>query len=166
MIDNELLKDFIYSSFPSKRFLYNKDGFIFCQVKTLPKLMAFLRDDKRLFLSLLDIIVMENEKNYEIGYLLKNFEQNNEIIIKIEAQKIVPSLVNIFPNALKLEAEVYDMHGIIFEEHPDLRRVITDTRYFGGHPLNKAFNIKGIITSFYNEKTKQIDYMELKENDN
>ena len=114
------------------------------------------------FRQLIDIAAAdfpENEKRFKIIYLLLSHENNSRIKISInfEPDKKVPSITKIFPSANWMEREVFDMYGIKFTNHPDLRRILTDYN-FKGHPLRKDFPLTGFNEVRYSEKNKKVIY--------
>ena len=95
------------------------------------------------FRQLIDITVVDypqNNQRFEMVYLFLSHEFNQRIILKylISESEIIPSLTSIFPAANWMEREVFDMYGVSFKDHPDLRRILTDYG-FEGHPLRKDF---------------------------
>ena len=112
------------------------------------------------FRQLIDIAAAdfpENEKRFKIIYLLLSHENNSRIKISInfEPDKKVPSITKIFPAANWMEREVFDMYGINFKDHPDLRRILTDYG-FEGHPLRKDFPLTGHSEVRYSEDKKKV----------
>lgn len=127
----------------------------------LPMVLHFLRDNC-LFLckQLLDIFVTDypNRKNrFEINYLLVSIKHNLRVIIRINVQETayLPSVSNIFKSANWLEREVWDMFGIYFYNHPDLRRILTDYGFFG-YPLRKDFPLTGYLEVRYDDDEKRV----------
>jgi NADH-quinone oxidoreductase subunit C len=112
------------------------------------------------FRQLIDITVIdypENNQRFEIVYLFLSLEFNQRIILKylINESEIVPSLTSIFPSANWMEREVFDMYGVSFKDHPDLRRILTDYG-FKGHPLRKDFPLTGHTEVRYSEELKKV----------
>ena len=112
------------------------------------------------FDQLIDITAVDypqNEKRFEIVYLLLSHENNLRIMINttIEEKNAVPSITKIFPSANWMEREVFDMYGISFKDHPDLRRILTDYG-FEGHPLRKDFPLTGHTEVRYSEDQKKV----------
>jgi NADH-quinone oxidoreductase subunit C len=105
----------------------------------------------------------ENEKRFELVYLLLSHEHNTRIkvIIKFQIDQTIISLTKIFPSANWMEREVFDMYGIKFKNHPDLRRILTDYG-FKGHPLRKDFPLTGFNEVRYSEKDKKVIYEPIK----
>ena len=96
-------------------------------------------------------------------YLLLSHETNSRIIIdyNIKEGEVIPSLTSIFPSANWMEREVFDMYGIEFKDHPDLRRILTDYD-FKGHPLRKDFPLTGHNEVRYSEEEKKVIYEPVK----
>ena len=136
-------------------------------VENILEVIQFLKsNDEFKFRQLIDIAGVdypENEKRFELVYLLLSHEFNTriKISIKFEMKKKIPSIVKIFPSANWMEREVFDMYGIEFENHPDLRRILTDYN-FKGHPLRKDFPLTGFKEVRYSEKEKKVIYEPVK----
>ena len=112
------------------------------------------------FRQLIDITIVdypENSKRFEVIYLFLSHEHNQRIILKylINENEVIPSLTNIFPAANWMEREVFDMYGVSFKDHPDLRRILTDYG-FEGHPLRKDFPMTGHTEVRYSEEQKKV----------
>tara|TARA_B100000902_G_scaffold354477_1_gene366646 strand:- start:710 stop:1315 length:606 start_codon:yes stop_codon:yes gene_type:complete len=112
------------------------------------------------FRQLIDITVVdhpENNQRFEIVYLFLSHEFNQRIILKysISENEVIPTLTSIFPSANWMEREVFDMYGVNFKDHPDLRRILTDYG-FEGHPLRKDFPLSGNIEVRYSEDQKKV----------
>ncbi len=118
------------------------------------------------FKQLIDITAVdypEEDHRFKIVYLLLSHEFNTRALIEFnisESEKI-PSLTKIFPAANWMEREVFDMYGIDFKDHPDLRRILTDYG-FEGHPLRKDFPITGHNEVRYSEEFKKVIYEPVK----
>ena len=118
------------------------------------------------FRQLIDITAvdyLENPKRFKIVYLFLSHEINQRIIISflINENEVVPSLTKIFPSANWMEREVFDMYGVKFKDHPDLRRILTDYG-FEGHPLRKDFPLTGHNEVRYSEDEKKVIYESVK----
>ena len=141
--------------------------FVDVDVEDLTSTILFLKtNNKCRFKQLIDITAVdypEYEKRFKIVYLLLSHENNLRIIININIdEKIkVPSITKIFPSANWMEREVFDMYGISFADHPDLRRILTDYG-FEGHPLRKDFPLTGHNEVRYNEEEKKVIYEPVK----
>jgi NADH-quinone oxidoreductase subunit C len=129
--------------------------------------MLFLKsNDKLKFRQLIDIAGVdypEEEKRFNLVYLLLSHEKNIRIKVSInfEIEKKIPTLTKIYPSANWMEREVFDMYGIEFIDHPDLRRILTDYN-FEGHPLRKDFPLTGFKEVRYSEKDKKVIYEPVK----
>jgi NADH-quinone oxidoreductase subunit C len=125
--------------------------------------LTFLRDDPACqFVCLTDLSGVdypEREKRFEIVYLLLSPKLNRRIRVKIETDEATPapSVVSVFPAADWYEREAYDMFGVLFEGHPDLRRILTDYG-FDGHPLRKDFPMTGFVELRYDDEEKRVRY--------
>ena len=118
------------------------------------------------FRQLIDITAVDypdNQKRFKLVYLFLSHEFNQRIMIDyfINENEIIPSLTKIFPSANWMEREVFDMYGIKFKDHPDLRRILTDYN-FEGHPLRKDFPITGHNEVRYSEEEKKVIYEPVK----
>ena len=112
------------------------------------------------FRQLIDITVVdypERSKRFKIVYLFLSHEFNQRMILSydISENEFIPSLTSIFPSANWMEREVFDMYGVNFRDHPDLRRILTDYG-FEGHPLRKDFPLTGHTEVRYNEDKKKV----------
>jgi|TARA_Y100000389_G_scaffold137904_1_gene135556 NADH-quinone oxidoreductase subunit C len=112
------------------------------------------------FKQLIDITTVdypEKSKRFKMVYLLLSHEFNQRIILSyfVNENEVINSLTSIFPAANWMEREVFDMYGINFKDHPDLRRILTDYG-FDGHPLRKDFPLTGHIEVRYNEDQKKV----------
>ena len=131
------------------------------------EILKFLKLDNRFkFKQLIDIAAIDypnEEKRFELVYILLSIENNIriKISIKFEANEKIPSIVKIFPSANWMEREIFDMYGIKFINHPDLRRILTDYN-FKGHPLRKDFPLTGFNEVRYSEKEKKVIYEPVK----
>ena len=123
-------------------------------------------NDSCKFRQLIDIAGVdypENEKRFQLVYLFLSHEKNIRIklLIKFNLDQIIPSVTKIFPSANWMEREVFDMYGVKFKNHPDLRRILTDYN-FKGHPLRKDFPLTGFNEVRYSEKEKKVVYESVK----
>ena len=135
--------------------------------KDLIDVVQFLKlNEKCKFRQLIDIAGVdypEDEKRFELVYLLLSHEHNIRIklLIKFQLDQNIDSITKIFPSANWMEREVFDMYGIKFKNHPDLRRILTDYG-FKGHPLRKDFPLTGFNEVRYSEKDKKVIYEPVK----
>ena len=118
------------------------------------------------FRQLIDIAGVDypkKKKRFELVYLFLSHENNIRIklIIKFQLDQSINSITKIFPSANWMEREVFDMYGIKFKNHPDLRRILTDYG-FKGHPLRKDFPLTGFNEVRYSEKDKKVIYEPVK----
>ena len=133
----------------------------------LLKVTLFLKtNNETKFRQLIDITAVdypEADKRFKLVYLLLSHEFNERILIDffINENELVPTLTSIFPSANWMEREVFDMYGIKFKNHPDLRRILTDYG-FEGHPLRKDFPLTGHNEVRYNEDEKKVIYEPVK----
>ena len=133
----------------------------------LLEVILFLKNNNEIkFKQLIDITAVdypENERRFKIVYLLLSHEFNSRIIISfyINENEIVTSLTSVFPSANWMEREVFDMYGIKFKDHPDLRRILTDYN-FEGYPLRKDFPLTGHNEVRYSEDEKKVVYEPVK----
>ena len=112
------------------------------------------------FRQLIDITVVdypERTQRFKIVYLFLSHEFNQRMILSydINENEIIPSITTIFPSANWMEREVFDMYGVSFKDHPDLRRILTDYG-FDGHPLRKDFPLTGHSEVRYSEEEKKV----------
>jgi len=130
-------------------------------------LITFLRDDPRCkFTTLIDICgadYPEREKRFDVVYHLLSMQLNQRVRIKVEAddQTPAPSVASIFPCADWFEREAFDMYGILFSGHPDLRRILTDYA-FQGFPLRKDFPLTGHVEVRYDNEQQRVVYEPVK----
>ena len=135
--------------------------FIDVDVEDIISTILFLKtNEKCKFKQLIDITAVDypqREKRFKIIYLLLSHENNLRIVININIDEEinVPSITKIFPSANWMEREVFDMYGISFKDHPDLRRILTDYG-FEGYPLRKDFPLTGHIEARYSEEKKKV----------
>ena len=118
------------------------------------------------FKQLIDIVAADypnNEKRFRIYYLLLSHENNLriKILTYFSINEVVPSITKIYPSANWMEREAFDMYGIKFKNHPDLRRILTDYN-FKGFPLRKDFPLTGFNEVRYSEKEKKVIYEPVK----
>jgi len=133
----------------------------------LLEVILFLKNnDETRFRQLIDITAVdypEKDQRFKLVYLLLSHEFNQRIIIDfyINENEVVSTLTSIFPAANWMEREVFDMYGVKFKDHPDLRRILTDYG-FEGHPLRKDFPLTGHNEVRYSEDEKKVIYEPVK----
>ena len=121
----------------------------------------FIKTNKNTkFRQLIDITVVdypEKTQRFKIVYLFLSHEFNQRVILSyfINEKEVISSLTSVFPSANWMEREVFDMYGVNFKDHPDLRRILTDYG-FKGHPLRKDFPLTGHTEVRYSEDTKKV----------
>ncbi len=131
------------------------------------EVLRFLRDDPRLsFVSLIDICGVDwpgRNRRFDVVYHLMSPRQNIRVRVKVRTDEAspVPSATRIFPGADWFEREAYDLYGILFSDHPDLRRLLTDYG-FAGHPLRKDFPLTGFVEVRYDDERKRVVYEPVK----
>jgi len=141
--------------------------FIDVDIENIISTILFLKtNEKCRFKQLIDITAVdypEKEKRFKIIYLLLSHEKNLRIVINtyINEKVVVPSITKIFPSANWMEREVFDMYGVSFKDHPDLRRILTDYG-FEGYPLRKDFPLTGDTQVRYSEAKKKVISEEVK----
>jgi NADH-quinone oxidoreductase subunit C len=129
--------------------------------------VQFLHDDPQCrFISFIDICGADypgREKRFDVVYHLLSPQHNRRIRIKVEADEVtpVPSIIGIFPGANWFERETYDMYGVLFSGHPDLRRILTDYG-FEGHPFRKDFPLTGYVEVRYDDAEGRVVYEPVK----
>ena len=171
MIENlRNLETFINSELSSKiqnSSIENNELLIEIESKDLIETVQFLKSNENCkFRQLVDIAGVDypgEEKRFELVYLFLSHENNNRIKLstKFKIDQIINSLTKIFPSANWMEREVFDMYGVKFKNHPDLRRILTDYG-FKGHPLRKDFPLTGFNEVRYSEKEKKVIYEPVK----
>jgi NADH-quinone oxidoreductase subunit C len=131
------------------------------------RVLTALRDDPALvFTQLADLCGVDypdRPERFEIVYNLLSMDRNQRIRVKVTTSEAapVPSVATVFSNANWLEREVWDLYGVFFSDHPDLRRILTDYG-FEGHPLRKDFPLTGYVEVRYDEDQKRVIYEPVK----
>jgi NADH-quinone oxidoreductase subunit C len=133
-------------------------------------ILTFLKRDRQCqFISIIDVCGADypaREKRFEVVYHLLSPKQNARIRVKISTDEDtpVPSVTSVYPGADWFEREAYDLYGILFTGHPELRRILTDYG-FEGHPLRKDFPLTGFVEVRYDDEAKRVVYepVELKQ---
>ena len=144
-----------------KSVIENQELLIEINELDLIEVIQFLKSNEKLkFKQLIDIAGVDypdEEKRFQLVYLFLSHEYNNiiKLLIKFQSDQVINSITKIFPSANWMEREVFDMYGIKFKNHPDLRRILTDYG-FKGHPLRKDFPLTGFNEVRYSEKEKKV----------
>ena len=147
--------------------IINEELTVEINVNDLVEVVQFLKsNDKCKFRQLVDIAGVdypEKDDRFQLVYLFLSHENNTrvKVLIKFQPNQTINSLTKIFPSANWMEREVFDMYGIKFKNHPDLRRILTDYG-FKGHPLRKDFPLTGFNEVRYSEKEKKVVYEPVK----
>ena len=135
--------------------------------ETIVKALTFLRDDTNCrFKMLVDICGVdypERDERFEVVYNLLSLTHNQRIRVKVTTDETtpVPSVTGVFSSAGWAEREAWDLYGILFSDHPDLRRILTDYG-FEGHPLRKDFPLTGYVEVRYDDEQKRVVYEPVK----
>ena len=171
MLENlKKLENLINSELASKihsSIIENDELLIQISENNLLEVVQFLKsNDQCKFKQLIDVAGVDfpdKEKRFELVYLLLSHENNARIKVslKFDTNQVINSITKIFPSANWMEREVFDMYGIKFKNHPDLRRILTDYG-FKGHPLRKDFPLTGFNEVRYSEKEKKVVYEPVK----
>ena len=133
----------------------------------LVKLLTFLRDDQNCqFKQLMDVTAVDHpdrEARFDIVYNLLSLKHNQRVRVKLAADDNtpVPSVTAVFSSANWFEREVWDLFGVFFSDHPDLRRIMTDYG-FEGHPLRKDFPLTGYVEVRYDPDQRRVVYEPVK----
>jgi NADH-quinone oxidoreductase subunit C len=154
-INSELNTKINNSKIKHKQLYLNIDS------EDLIAVVLFIKTNKDTkFRQLIDITAIdypERPNRFKMVYLFLSHEFNQRILVDYSTNEneLIPSLTNIFPSSNWMEREVFDMYGIKFKDHPDLRRILTDYG-FEGHPLRKDFPLTGHTEVRYNEEQKKV----------
>lgn len=138
-----------------------------CRPSSVIKVLTFLRDDSQCqFKALMDICGVDHpqrEQRFDVVYNLLSIRQNTRVRLKVATDEStpVPSATGLFSSAGWMERESWDLFGIYFSEHPDLRRLLTDYG-FEGHPLRKDFPLTGYVEVRYDDAQKRVVYEPVK----
>ena len=133
------------------------------QAERIVDVVKFLRDDPGCrFVSFIDVTAVDypgREKRFDVVYHLLSPTLNSRIRLRADAGETtqVPSIIEVFPGADWFERECYDLYGVIFTGHPDMRRLLTDYG-FDGHPLRKDFPLTGFVEVRYDDQEKRVVY--------
>ncbi len=125
------------------------------------RVISHLRDNER-FVSFIDVTAVDwpaRERRFDVVYHLLSPYKNLRVRLKIEVGEgeEIPSIIGIFPGADWFERETYDLYGVLFTGHPDMRRLLTDYG-FEGHPLRKDFPLTGFVEVRYDDEQKRVIY--------
>jgi len=133
------------------------------EAEKIVKVVTFLRDDPRCrFVNIIDITAVDwpaREKRFDVVYHLLSPKLNRRVRVKVETDEAtpVPSVVSVYPGADWFEREAYDLYGVLFVGHPDLRRILTDYG-FEGYPLRKDFPLTGFVEVRWDDEVKRVVY--------
>jgi NADH-quinone oxidoreductase subunit C len=136
---------------------------ITARARDIVKVVTFLRDDERCqFYSFIDITAVDwpgREQRFDVVYHFLSPKHNRRIRVKIAVDENTPvtSIIDVFPGADWFERETYDLYGVLFTGHPDMRRLLTDYG-FEGHPLRKDFPLTGFVEVRYDDEEKRVVY--------
>ncbi len=161
IINSELTSKIISSKITHNQIYINIEN------NDLIEVILFLKTNSTTkFRQLIDITAVdypERDRRFKMIYLLLSHETNSRVVLdcNIKEGEIVPSLTTIYPSANWMEREVFDMYGVEFKDHPDLRRILTDYG-FKGHPLRKDFPLTGHNEVRYSEEEKKVVYEPVK----
>ena len=169
MVSYEYLKETIIKNYDKKLDYYENENYLGILVgfNEVYPLIKFLKDYKKLsFNQLIDITAIDypsRESRFDIIYLLLSLTLNKRILIKssLKEEENIDSITSIFKSANWCERECYDLFGIRFNNHPDLRRIMTDYN-FEGHPLRKDFPLTGHTEVRYDDLEKKVLYEPVK----
>ena len=135
--------------------------YLYIENEDLIDVSLFIKSNEKMkFRQLIDITVVdypENNQRFKVVYLFLSHEFNHRIILSylINENEVITSLTSIYPAANWMEREVFDMYGVKFKDHPDMRRILTDYG-FEGHPLRKDFPLTGHTEVRYSEEQKKV----------
>lgn len=158
------LGEYVEGSLPGSvsRIIQDHDELIlFSTSQAIIPLLTFLRDDANCFFKILSDICgvdyPDREKRFEVVYNLLSLRHNHRVRVKVACNEndFIPSAASVFSAASWFEREAYDLFGIMFSDHPDMRRLLTDYG-FDGHPLRKDFPLSGHIQVRYDEAEKRV----------
>ncbi|MBU0723580.1 MAG: NADH-quinone oxidoreductase subunit C [Alphaproteobacteria bacterium] len=134
---------------------------------SLMRLLTLLRDDSncqfKILVSISGVDYPDREERFEVVYILLSLKHNQRVRVKVSTDEAtpVPSVVALYPSANWYEREIWDLYGVLFSDHPDLRRILTDYG-FEGHPLRKDFPLTGYVEVRYDEQQKRVVYEPVK----
>ena len=164
------LGDYVATALPDAvREIQQKNGelIVVSRRSTITRVLKFLREDSQTqFKVLVDLCGVDypaRDERFEVVYNLLSVKHNQRIRVKISTDEAtpVPTAIGVFSSAGWLERETWDLYGIYFSDHPDLRRILTDYG-FEGHPLRKDFPLTGHVEVRYDEQQKRVVYEPVK----
>jgi NADH-quinone oxidoreductase subunit C len=147
--------------------IINGELVLHAERSAIVKILTFLRDDVncqfKLLMELCGVDYPEREYRFEVVYCLLSLTQNHRVKVKVAASETtpVPSATGVFSSAGWWEREAWDLYGIYFSDHPDLRRILSDYG-FEGHPLRKDFPLTGYVEIRYDDEQKRVVYEPVK----
>jgi NADH-quinone oxidoreductase subunit C len=136
---------------------------VFAKAADVVKVATFLRDDPGCqFINIIDVTAIDwpsREQRFDVVYHFLSPRLNQRIRLKVTTDEVtaVPSLIDVFKGADWFEREAYDLYGVLFTGHPDMRRILTDYG-FEGHPLRKDFPLTGFVEVRYDDEQKRVVY--------
>src|ERR1700761_2361125 len=138
---------------------------LICEANDIPRVMHGLRDQFG-FTILIDVTAVDwpqRAKRFDVVYHLLSVKNNTRVRVKVQTDEntSVPTIVPLFPAANWFERETFDMYGVTFADHPDLRRLLTDYG-FSGYPLRKDFPLTGFVELRYDDELKRVVYQPVK----
>jgi NADH-quinone oxidoreductase subunit C len=140
---------------------------VFAKAADIVKVATFLRDDPACqFICIIDVTAVDwpsREQRFDVVYHFLSPRLNQRIRVKVPTDEVtpVPSLVGVFAGANWYERETFDLYGVLFTGHPDMRRILTDYG-FEGHPLRKDFPLTGFVEVRYDDEQKRVVYEKVK----
>ena len=168
-LDSEFKKQTQKECFSGQRTFFDQQLTVFVNLSAIEGITSVLKLNSICqFRTLIDITAVdypEEESRFNLVYHYLSMQQNIRIRLKssVREDDIVPSITNLFPAANWFEREVFDMYGILFSNHPDMRRLLTDYG-FQGHPLRKDFPTTGYVELRYDQEKKKVVYEPVKLN--
>jgi NADH-quinone oxidoreductase subunit C len=140
---------------------------VMAEAAEIVSVLTFLRDDAECgfacFIDICGVDYPQREKRFDVVYHLLAPYKNRRIRVKVETDEDtpVPSAISVFPAANWFEREAFDLYGVLFSGHPDLRRILTDYG-FSGHPLRKDFPLTGYVEVRWDDEVKRVVYEPVK----
>lgn len=136
---------------------------LLARTEAIVRVLTFLRDDSncqfRLLMDVCGVDYPERPQRFDVVYHLLSLKQDQRVRVKVRTDEAtpVPSVTGVFSSAGWFERETWDMYGVMFSGHPDLRRILTDYG-FEGHPLRKDFPLTGFVEVRYDDEQKRVVY--------